>query len=1051
MASEKEPGRSPHQGGANPITEPSASAGRHGLGLAADSASFSSPAAPSLADTVSLELDPTPPVMPEQSAAGKTRQVVDSSLADTITPAGLTAAAPPTRPSRGAPTPTTRGDHRLPADISRGSNIDRFIVVDLLGAGGMGVVVSAYDPELDRKVAIKVLRNDIFPSGRHTAGRQRLLREARAMAKLDHPNVVTVYEIGTVKNRVFVAMEYIDGDTATRWLAADKRSWREIVAIFALAGRGLAAAHDADLVHRDFKPDNVMVGKDGRVWVTDFGLVSATGKQVDRGDLTTAIPAQDLDLSLTRTGAVLGTPVYMAPEQHDGKPAEPRTDQFAFCVALYEGLYGQRPFAGANYEEIAATVTRGEVREAARNKSVPTWLRAVLLRGLRPDPGARYPSMAALLTALHSDPAARRRRALTIGALATAFLALAAVTAVAIVHSTQSRGRLCSGAANEIVYVWSDASKDRVDAAFAATELPYAMGSLASVHTLIDNYADEWAAMRTSACEATHMRGTQSAEILDLRMSCLDDRLAELAATVDLFADADAAIVEKAVSSTSALSPLAGCADVSALRGQTPIPASVDPAEIDALRARIAQAWVFYRSGKYKDGLEAARAATASAGELGYRPLEADALRVYGALQMRTAGPKSAVQIIVDAHIAGLAGGNDEAAIRAALQLVYAIGYRLGDYEQGAQWGRVAAALIEHSNIQGPAGELASNLTILEIVKGNYDLALTHGEHAVALRSQQLGPDHPTTASAYLNLGVAYKKLGDYDQALYAYGRTLEIYRSAFGANHPNTAMAMHNIGVVYKRKGQHRQAEEQLVAALSIWEQVLPAGHPNIAMALFNLGAVQVDLGEIATAEANLIRARELKADKLGADHPSVAKVTLALAGAARARGDHRRALSIIEPVITALERRLGTDHPLVATTLREAGLTRLELGDVTGARSAFIRALEIRDARLPADHPDVAASLTDLGRAELAGKHPELALAPLTRAADIYATAHATPADIANTRFLLARASWDGGEDRAAARKLAEQALTAYDDDEHSARRGEIMRWLDETAPAR
>ena len=1045
MATEDEAGRSPHHRGDNGSTEPSASA--LAPSPAADQASFSPPSAPPLADTVGSGILPAPSV-PAQVATGKDRQLIDSSLADTIAPSELGAANTPTGPSMPAPAPTGRVRQRLISDIGRGSNIDRFIVLDMLGAGGMGVVVSAYDPELDRKVAIKVLRNDIFPSGRHTAGRQRLLREARAMAKLDHPNVVTVYEIGMVENRVFVAMEYIDGHTATRWLDAARRPWRAIVAVFVRAGRGLAAAHDADLVHRDFKPDNVLVGKRGRVWVTDFGLVSASGKQVADADLTSRIPASDLDLSLTRTGAVLGTPVYMAPEQHDGKPADPRTDQFSFCVALYEALYRERPFSGSNYDEIANAVALGRVRDAPRNNSVPSWLRAVLLRGLRPAPDDRYPSMAVLLDALQHDPVARRRRTVAIGALATAFVALAVVTTIAIVHATGAGRRKCSGTADEIATVWGSEAKARVEAAFLATELPYARGSLASVHAMIDDYAAEWSAMRTSACEATHLRDTQSAEVLDLRMSCLDDRLAELAATIDLLATADAAVVENAVSGASSLSPLSRCADISALRGQPPLPADADPAMVDALRADVARGWVFYRAGRYTEGFAVAKAASASAAELGYRPLEAAALRVYGALQMRTSGPKSAVPILVDAHIAAVAGGDDETAIRAAIQLVYAIGYRLGDYEQGAHWGRIAAALIEHSNIQSPAAELASNLAILEIVKGNYELALTHAERSLALRSQQFGPDHPTIASAHLNLGVAHKKLGDYDQALHAYGRTLEIYRSSLGVDHPNTAMAMHNIGVVYKRKGQYRQAEEQLVAALATWEQVLPADHPNISMALFNLGAVQVDLGDIANAEANLTRARELKAAKLGADHPSVAKATLALAGAARARGDNRQALAIIEPVIAALEQRLGVDHPLVATTLREAGRTRLELGDIAGAHAAFVRALEIRAVKLPAQHPDTALSLTDLGRVELARKRPQSALAPLARAADIYSTAHAAPADIADTRFLLARAHWDVGDDREGARKLAEQALSAYGDVDKSSRRAEIARWLAETA---
>ena len=304
---------------------------------------------------------------------------------------------------------------------ARGAYIGPFLVLGPLGAGGMGVVVSAYDPDLDRKVAIKLLRADGGGEGpAATERRARLVREAQAMAKLSHPNIVTVHQVGTSGDQVFVVMEHIDGGTLRAWLAAKTRSWREVREMFERAGRGLAAAHAAGIVHRDLKPENVMVGSDGRVRVTDFGLARASPSPSHSG--TSPNP------SITAAGALLGTPRYMAPEQHDGKPVDARADQFAFCVALYEALFGTMPFAGNTAAALAAAVRRGQVRDP-KGGECPAWLRRAVLRGLRPEPDERYPGMAELLADLGRDRVVARRRALLAAALGVAAIAGIAVRA----------------------------------------------------------------------------------------------------------------------------------------------------------------------------------------------------------------------------------------------------------------------------------------------------------------------------------------------------------------------------------------------------------------------------------------------------------------------------------------------------------------------------------------------------------------------------------------------------------------------------------------------
>ncbi len=349
----------------------------------------------------------------------------------------------------------------VPATLTRGAAIGRYIVLALVGRGGMGEVYAAYDPELDRKVAVKLLRVKPGNGVSLAEGRHRTLREAQAIARLSHSNVVVVFDVGTFDDKVFIAMEYVEGNTVTYWLQARQRSWQEILKVFMAAGSGLAAAHEKGLVHRDFKTDNVMIDRAGHVRVMDFGLarqaeksgagdsaaaarptpafalkiVTSTTQQPNDPDTKTLTLRPESDAAprplaghsssgmfearLTRTGAMMGTPAYMAPEQFLGTPTDARSDQFSFCIALYEALYGERPFEGNTMSSLTANVVQGNVREAPANSKVPPWLRRVLLRGLKPRAKDRWASMEDLIAALGKNPTVSRRRwALAVGGAA---------------------------------------------------------------------------------------------------------------------------------------------------------------------------------------------------------------------------------------------------------------------------------------------------------------------------------------------------------------------------------------------------------------------------------------------------------------------------------------------------------------------------------------------------------------------------------------------------------------------------------------------------------
>jgi serine/threonine protein kinase len=261
------------------------------------------------------------------------------------------------------------------------SHIGEYAILRTLGSGGMGIVFVGYDERLDRKVAVKLLRASVRDGDE---GRARILREAQAMARLSHPNVVQVYDVGEHDGAVYVAMEFVAGETLREW-SERPRPWREVVAVLVGAGRGLAAAHAEGLVHRDFKPDNVLVGKDGRPRVLDFGLARATNSDVDlaaRDDPEPATDSQDpLGTEITRDGAVVGTPAYMSPQQHVGDPPDPRSDQFSFCVTAYETLYGKRPFRAGTRQELTGAMVNGAIVPPPTNTDVPSHVQSRKIGG----------------------------------------------------------------------------------------------------------------------------------------------------------------------------------------------------------------------------------------------------------------------------------------------------------------------------------------------------------------------------------------------------------------------------------------------------------------------------------------------------------------------------------------------------------------------------------------------------------------------------------------------------------------------------------------------
>jgi len=620
------------------------------------------------------------------------------------------------------------GLHRAPSEnteLAVGARIGRYVVLKRLGAGGMGVVYAAHDPELDRQVALKVLRD---PDAEKVL-QERLRREAQAMARLAHPHVVTVHEVDTDGEQVFIAMELVKGRTFAAWLTEAPRSWREIVAELLPAGEGLAAAHAAGLIHRDFKPENVLVGDDGRVRVVDFGLARIPGVR----ELLRPRP-QPSDTgptcSGTGTGALMGTPFYMAPEQFLGAETEARTDQFSFCVALFTAIVGEHPFIGEDLESLSQGVLRGELRPPPRPDPLPRWLRSVLTRGLSVDPADRYPSMKDLLAALADDPRRRLRR---VASVAVPALALAAAVVLAS-QAVNAPHRPCQGAEKAWAGIWDAERAAAVEKAFLATGEPSAAGNVARVERDLDAFAKAWAAAHTEACEATRVRGVQSEALLDKRMLCLETRLRNVRALIDRFVTADATTIERAPSALAGLMDLTGCADRQALEGLARLPAEpAARAHIAALSARVSEHRAARMVGGPGSGLAGARALLAEVRATGYRPLEAEMLYVLGWLEDDAGDYNAAVEAFEESVWAAEASRDDEQAVEAWTSLMIEVGIRQGRHDEAlAMHPRVTALLERLDHRDDLEGNLNLVMAQLDAESGR-SLDLERDAHA-ALR-----------------------------------------------------------------------------------------------------------------------------------------------------------------------------------------------------------------------------------------------------------------------------------------------------------------------------
>ena len=889
----------------------------------------------------------------------------------------------------------------------------RYRLVRPIGKGGMGEVHEAWDLNLERRVAWKML----VPRGsdRDDAERRiaRLVRESKSMARLRHPNVVAVHDAGVWQGQAFVVMELVDGETLRAW-CQQPRSWPEIVAMFVAAGRGLQAANARGIVHRDFKPDNVLIGEAAvgpegthaggeylRAQVTDFGLARWLEEGAEPITLQ-SVPAEQpfagaVDSgSLTQTGTAVGTPAYMAPEQFRGHDVDARADVFAFCVSLYEALCGRRPFAGGSPRAIFDAQRLGANDEPLRAAGVPRWLRDAMLAGLAFDPAARPRDMTAMLRMLR-PPAARSQKLVTAAGLAV--VALAAGGAVWAGARTDDPCR----DADPLAQIWNDDARARTDDALAQR---------------FDRWANGWHEAWSGACASTDAEA-------GLRRSCLVGQRSAFVAMVEHAGrgDVDVLAVEKG------LPRLRDCAADRDLALIRPEPDDPELAErVEVVRHEIEEIVGLQYAGEARELDERVAAALANARQLHFRPLEAEGLYAQGLQHLHNGRPLESRAALVEAAQVASASGHDSAAAISWIALVDVEADELHELDRGHEYAANARAAIERLTGSSAVDELRCDLAF------SYGKLLwQEGRTAEAKQQFRDGEvlarrvDPEMVESMLEGLAVVLDDEGALDEALKVH---LELARSRIerlGEYHPVLVISYANIASSYSMTGQIDEALEYAQKATLVAERSSGERHPNYALALHNEGEMLRMAGRYDDALARLRQAEKLFEATSGPESFRVASTIMHEAGALQNLGRFDESIALMRRALELFDRQqAGRDTANVrmnlADVLREAGHAEDALPYARTAADEL-------NKELPGS-PEGAYALIVLAEVQLDLGHGEESIPLLERALEWCAAGNFLPHEVGLAKWVLARAIDQRGGDRARVVALLDETEQAWAD---------------------
>ncbi len=903
--------------------------------------------------------------------------------------------------------------------LDRGTLVGRYVVLSELGRGGMGTVFAAFDPDLDRRVALKVVTPHPYEE------RENLGREARVLAKIEHPNVATVYDVGFWDERLFIAMELVDGGDLEAWLRPG-RSAAEILDVYRQAGRGLAAAHERGIVHRDFKPSNVLVGTDGRARVADFGLArldTASAEPIRAGD-----SMRGLVHSESTTG---GTADFMAPEVVDGGRADTRSDQFSYCVALHWSLCGRLPSPGC-VDEMEA----------------PAAVRKVLERGLSPMPSDRFESMEALLSALE-PPAPRRSVVRTVGVLA--------VASTTLVGFAMSRGPAevdrCAEGQASWAESYSASRAEALRAHLASSSSPQAETTAGRVAERLSARHREWSEHFAEVCAAPEQT---------VANDCLSERRLEFDAMVGALESGEPDVVEHAMDAIGRMPRSTSCIDPDVPRRPPVSPAGPDDAEAaEGIHGHLLAAEALRQTAQHDRAMTEATRALEWAESIEHPPLRAEALLVQGRIHHDQGDYEQSEPALRRAFMEAWGSGHDIVALEATSTLLDVVGAQSGDEDTGELWlelgeaavQRLGWATVEEAELWDAAGAFAST-------RGQTEEARAYHERAIELRSRFVSAEHPAQSTSHYSIASIDIEEGSFEEALRRSELALSLRRQALGDEHPDVALAYNTVGASLMYLARHEEAEEAFERAYTLGRATLGPEHPRFAAVRNNYAGLLNRRKDHARAKALYLESLEVWSRTRGPDDPDVALAHHNVAATALKMGDPVESLEHEQIAVRIWSEALGPDHPKVATGMYGMGLTLLKSGECAEALEPARRAVEIIEGfegpgrrRLPmtlygysrvllcldrheeavstarravsltrellgSEHPQLGPLLLQLASAEHAAGSPERAREAAEKAIPVGGDGEARSA-----RLVLARIA--AKEDPEKARALAQQAI--------------------------
>jgi hypothetical protein len=863
------------------------------------------------------------------------------------------------------------------AALARGQTVGRYLILTELGRGTMGAVYDAYDADLDRRVALKLIAE---PLRAGDAQRQRLLGEAQLMAKISHSNVVSVFDVGVWQDRLYVAMELVEGITLDQWCAAAGRRQPEVLDVFSAAGAGLAAAHDAGVVHRDFKPSNVLVSADRRVRVADFGIAQHG----------TSAPTAGPDADAPAASRGVGTPAYMSPEQWARAPVDARSDQFSYCVALFEAVFGKRPFAGNNALELAAAVSLGRIVGHDLRRADPR-VRAVIVRGLAVAPTDRHPSMHALVEALR---AARRPRPVA----RVAVLAALAVAGSGAWFALRSPAPDMCGTSEQVAAQWSDAVQRTIRVDEAEVTPSYAQAQREALVAGLDRYAQRWNELSRELCQVAAAAPADA--LVRSRSSCVEDRFRALTGTI-------AALRDHPIDPTRVDAALSLLPDLEACTGSAadwePVPSDPEQARaVAALRDRLIAVRIERRAGRSGGDVAAMEAILAEAEATGFPNLVARAnieLAAHYNEVERSADEDAAV---ARALVVAAESGDDLAMASAINRLLLCESTVRLDADELRRWTSLGDAIARRAGLRtGIRGDLHNNLGLALRARRDLDGAMLACHDAEAAYAEDDGADGLLVTRARINCVGTLVRAGRHEEARIEAERVLTRIDELQSPTSPENITAIEHVAAARLYTGDRRGSVVMLEEALRRRMLVTGARGRRTGKLFVNVALARAVTGDLDGARAAADQARVIIPGDaaalavaevvIAAQRPDPTELRRALDAAralpalepehtelvtymdactAVANGQPRRAMALLEPVCGT-----GEPHPpLTLTTCRGAALVAAVVADDREATAVWTSRLE---QTLPTDHED---RLTyDVARAAASGRSDPAVLAEL------------------------------------------------------------------------